>query len=381
VKRTARNLRSTGTVISRVNIARSLVALVLVLVACEPAPVPHARQTPTLTPSGDSDRSFLGGGRILFLRSTGPLYAWRSIGLLTSDGTLRTYPKRSRAFPYWDPGSRDRILMLPYGEPLVTRSLRIVGDSLVPVDAWRTVELPLPSLDGTMLAFTPIDRSFRPRYGALRLIERSTGRRSTVHGRRLVPLGWTPDGALLAVPMKAGRLVRWDPRTGATLRFGSASGPGYDSVVWDRSGHRFAANAIASHGGRSRVVVGDPYGRVTGIAWVGSGIVETPTWSPDGSRIAFIVRGPGRQGHRRSRLHVFDLTLRIDSVVADPVSDTFWASWSPDGAWLMVDDWTRDRWLLVAADGERIVPYPWLGSFPRWCCPSSPPISVSIPVS
>jgi dipeptidyl aminopeptidase/acylaminoacyl peptidase len=381
VRRTAGNLRSTGAVISRVNVARSLVALVLVLVACEPAPVPHAPQTPTLTPSGDSDRSFLGGGRILFLRSTGPLYAWRSIGLLTPDGTLRTYPKRSRAFPYWDPGSRDLILMLPYGEPLVARSLRIVGDRLVPVDAWRTEELPLPSLDGTMLAFTPIDRSGRPRYGALRLIERSTGRRSTVHGRRLVPLGWTPDGALLAVPVKGGRLVRWDPRTGATLRFGSAAGPGYDSVVWDRSGHRFAANAIASHGGRSSIVVGDLDGRVTTIAWVGTGIVETPTWSPDGSRIAFIVRPPGRQGHRRSRLHVFDLTLGIDAVVADRVSDTFWASWSPDGAWLLVDDWTRDRWLFVGADGDRIVPYPWLGSSPRWCCPSSPPISVPIPVS
>jgi hypothetical protein len=80
-------------------------------------------------------------------------------------------------------------------------------------------------------------------------------------------------------------------------------------------------------------------------------------------------------------LHVFDLTVGFDTVVADPVSDTFWASWSPDGAWLLVDDWTRDRWLFVAADGDRIVPYPWLGSFPRWCCPSSPPISVPIPVS
>jgi dipeptidyl aminopeptidase/acylaminoacyl peptidase len=364
-----------------VNVARSLVAVVLVLVACEPAPVPHAPLAPTLTPSGHSDRTFPGAGRILFLRSAGPLYAWRSIGLLTPDGTLRTYPKGSRAFPYWDPKSPGRILMLPYGEPLVARSLRIDGDSLVPVNAWRTVELPLPSLDGKTLAFTPIDRSGRPRYGVLRLIERSTGRRSTVRGRRLVPLGWTPDEALLAVPVKGGRLVRWDPRAGATFPFGSASGPGYDSVVWDRSGHRFAADAIASHGGRSSVVVGDLHGRVTGIAWVGSGIVETPTWSPDGSRIAFIVRGAGRLRHRRSRLHVFDLTREIDTVVADPVSDTFWASWSPDGAWLLVDDWTRDRWLFVALDGDRIVPSPWLGSFPRWCCPSSPPISVPIPVS
>jgi dipeptidyl aminopeptidase/acylaminoacyl peptidase len=363
------------------SVVRMLGALLLVLLACEPAPAPEAPSHTTPHLSGDRDRAFPGGGRVLFLRSAGPGYAWRSVGVLTPDGTLHSYARGPHAFPYWDPTSPDRIHDAPYGEPLLARSLRIVRDSLVPVNAWRTVELPLPSLDGTMLAFTPTDRSGRPRYGVLRLIERSTGRRSTVHGRRLVPLGWTPDRALLAVPVEGGRLVRWDPRTGATLRFGPASGPGFDSVVWDRSGHRFAANAIASHGGRSRVVVGDPYGRVIGIAWVGPGIVETPTWSPDGSRIAFIVRGPGRQGHRRSRLHVFDLTLGIDSVVADPVSDTFWASWSPDGAWLLVDDWTRDRWLLVVADGDRILPYPWLGSFPRWCCPSSPPISVPIPVS
>jgi dipeptidyl aminopeptidase/acylaminoacyl peptidase len=196
-----------------------------------------------------------------------------------------------------------------------------------------------------------------------------------------VPLGWTPDGTLLAVPVDGGRLVRWEPRRGTTVRFGSASAPAYENVVWDPSGHDFAANAIGSHVGRSSVVIGDLYGRATGIAWVGSGIVETPTWSPDGSRLAFIVRGFGRQDHRRSSLHVFDLTLGIDTVVADRVSDTFWASWSPDGAWLLVDDWTRERWLFVAADGDRIVPYPWLGYFPRWCCPSSPPISVPIPVS
>jgi hypothetical protein len=78
---------------------------------------------------------------------------------------------------------------------------------------------------------------------------------------------------------------------------------------------------------------------------------------------------------------VYDVVTDRDRVIARPVSDAFWAAWSPDGHWLVMDDWTRERWLFVAADGSRRIAYRWLGYFPRWCCPSSPPISVPIPVS
>jgi hypothetical protein len=64
----------------------------------------------------------------------------------------------------------------------------------------------------------------------------------------------------------------------------------------------------------------------------------------------------------------------LRAVVATHISDIWWASWSPDGRWLLVDDWTRDRWLFLARDGSQRISYPRLGDNPIWCCPSSPPI-------
>jgi hypothetical protein len=294
---------------------------------------------------------------------------------------MQSYPRGPHSFPYWDPARPDRILMLPYGEPPVTRSLRLVGDSLRLEGSWHTAEIwTFPSLDGNAIVFVPVDRSGRQRTGALRLIDRQTGETRTVPTGGLVPIGWTPSRALIASPSTGGRRVRWNPWTGTSVPFGPRRQPA--EIVWAPTGDRYAG-AIPGSPGESRgfVAIGTPRGRVTDRVPIGRRWLEMPTWSPDGTRIAFIVRGAGRQGHRRSALHVYDLTLGIDLVVAKPVSDASWASWSPDGRWLLVDDWTRDRWLFVAAAGDARFPFPWLGAYPRWCCPSSPPVSTPIPVS
>jgi hypothetical protein len=360
---------------------RAVVMLVVPLIACEPAPSPPAERVdePTTGAPTERDLSFPGGGRILFLRARGPEYDSGAIGLVEADGTVRGYP-RHNAFPYWDPVAADRLLLLPGGPPTRTISSEIEGDELRRLNSWHSSELPVyPSLDGRSIAFTPVDRSGRPRRRVLRLVDRTTGITRTVPSSGLAPLTWTPGHELLAAPWRGGHIVRWDPLTGASSPFGPGD---LSDVVWDADGRTFASAIGGRVGGADGVVViGEASGKVITRVPVGRRWVETPTWSPDGMRIAFIVRGPGPRGHRRASLHVYDLATRTDSVVANPVSDAFWAAWSPDGRWLLLDDWTRDRWLFVAADGHTRLPYPWLGHFPRWCCPSSPPVSVQIPVS
>lgn len=365
-------------------LSRLPAALVFLLViACEavsapPLPSERVSALPTVA-RGGRGLSFPGGGRILFVPSRAPGYTGHGIGILEAGGSVRRFPADRFTFPYWDPAASDRLLTLSYGPRPEARSFEIASDSLRLVGSWRTSELlTFPSPDGETIAYTPIGRSGHPRTGSLRLVDRLTGTTRTISSGGLVPLDWTPGGTLLAASQSAGELVMWDPVTGATTPFGSSR---LSSFNWAPGGSRFAA--VIARGGqdpRGAVVIGGPHGRVLDRISVGRRWLEMATWSPDGGRIAFIVRGPGRTGHRTASLHVYDVARRIDSVVARRVSDAFWASWSPDGRWLLVADWTRTRWLFVAADGSERLPYPWLGNFPRWCCPSSP-TWVQIPVS
>jgi WD40 repeat protein len=149
---------------------------------------------------------------------------------------------------------------------------------------------------------------------------------------------WSPDGKTIAVAASNSGILLVDAHTGATHpRY-----PGFavSSLAW--SPHGAFASTDGVEGGFIRVVdshgtktfpVGDftdpNYGEVAGIA---SNLV----WSPDGSKLAFLLSGvesgTGFFAWQIGPIRIIDLrTRRIRSVPA--ASSDF--AWSPDGRYFI----------------------------------------------
>ncbi len=333
---------------------------------------------------GDRERapSFPGGGRIHYVPGSATGYI-RGIGIVGSHGRVLTFPAADGTFPYWDPSPRADILVIDsQSRRQGATSYLIAGDTLQELDSWRLDGGPFAvfARDGRWIAEQAFNRRGRMKEEVIRIIDRATGEVST-HRTGLTPLAWAPDGRLLAAPWGGGDVMLWDPQTGRTTPLVGRSSPDLGEIIWSPDERMFAARVyLGGKGARHAIAVGTIEGDLVVVSRHGTRWVEIPTWSPDGRRIAFIVRGPKPDGHRHSELFTYDVVSERKTVVAGDVSDAFWASWSPDGEWLLLDDWTRHRWLFVAADGSQQITYPRLGHFPRWCCPSSPPIEVHIPV-
>lgn len=74
-------------------------------------------------------------------------------------------------------------------------------------------------------------------------------------------------------------------------------------------------------------------------------------WSPDGSRIAFAVRGPGGS----SSIRIIDLDSRTERELSPPGARDAQPTWSPDGTHLVISGATSDGepdLYLLAADGS-----------------------------
>jgi Tol biopolymer transport system component len=90
----------------------------------------------------------------------------------------------------------------------------------------------------------------------------------------------------------------------------------------------------------------------------------SPTWSPDGSRIAF-----ARQGNTNSRLHVVNADGSGSKPLTRPLGSVRDPVWSPDGRSIAFD--ADDRFYTVHADGSPLKPLvsgpPGSGwGFPSW---------------
>jgi hypothetical protein len=100
-----------------------------------------------------------------------------------------------------------------------------------------------------------------------------------------------------------------------------------------------------------------------GLTGVGSPEIGSPAWSPDGTRLAWVVGGQfGEDTARRYAVVIFDLAARTTRLLHPytPVQRGPWppaAAWSPDGRWLAFVAWAEKAdeegvW-VVQVDGAR----------------------------
>jgi Tol biopolymer transport system component len=239
-------------------------------------------------------------------------------------------------FPIWSPD--DRWIYFSSGTP-VTREM----------DVWRiavaggTPER-LTRLNSDVASLTPIDDrtilfvshdpdgsgpwlwSLDPERKLTRRIsfgvERYTSLAATPDGRRLVATVANPAATLWTVPIPAAGVAE------------EADAKTFPLSTADSGAPRFGGNSLFY---LSSLGAGDGVWRVDqGPAmeiWKGSdgGVLASPAPSPDGRRIAIVMRRNGTP-----RLHLLAADGGDLQTLADAVTVQGGASWSPDGKWIAV---------------------------------------------
>jgi hypothetical protein len=326
---------------------------------------------------------FPGGGRILFTRGT-PGSSSEGFGVVESNGTIFTL-STTTADAYFDPLRPGGILVKPVEakHPSI-RSLRVVDGGWKRTRPWR--EGPdyysRVSPDGRLIAYHVFVTHGRDRRETK--ILRVADRRGVVWQApfRSLPgsVSWTPDGAVIAASARG--MVAWDFRTGSVRPFldrgqidslvtwGTEVDADASQVSWSHDGRYFSIPVSWEGDGKYRygVAVATASGKLLSLLHVGAGV-----WSPAAPEIAYVASGIR---HDRYRLYVYNALTHRRTLTRDDVPREEWVAWSPKGKWMLLSDWRANRWLFVSRDG-RTIPYPWLGSSPRWAAPG---VEVTMPV-
>jgi Tol biopolymer transport system component len=165
------------------------------------------------------------------------------------------------------------------------------------------------------------------------------------------PLSWSPDGSQLAFASDASSVsfVDADGRNQGTLHWSPGDGEHYATSItgfaWSPDSRAIAVAVTTGYhygGYRSELVVNQGRSRTV---YTG-GIIGGPSWSPDGSRIAF-------SEWTTRKAYVIDVKGSNVRVVLDLATQPVW---SPDGkrlAYVLLDEGRQSVGLAVAAaDGS-----------------------------
>jgi Tol biopolymer transport system component len=213
---------------------------------------------------------------------------------------------------------------------------------------------PLPSPDGRWVAFARSSCCVGG-YGQVVMIAPAAGgaARELVPDRAF-PLAWSPDGRWLYVDAsfgaERGGVYRVDPATGARERVTTSVGSFFSPAP---DGRRFVLSAGDYHVSLSMFVGEVGATPLTPLAGTLGPLVYNPQWSPDGARIAFLVRGGADvAGLYTIRPDGADLRRLVPGNVVTGMR------WSPDGGAIALTLWDttstpagQEDVYRIAADG------------------------------
>jgi len=227
------------------------------------------------------------------------------------------------------------------------------------------------SPDGKYLAFTS-SRPGKARGDQVWLLDRSGGeaQQLTDLKGRLQSYEWSPDGKRLA-------LVVGDPDPDADPPAGDAASGGAQAggggrgrvpkpIVIDRYKYKQDGQGYLLSGRHSYIYLFDLESKKLDRLTSGKADESSPSWSPDGTRIAFMSnRNPDPDREPSSQLFVVDARPGSTEKALSPITSRGGrgrAEWSPDTKWIAFLEGDDKRWgaygmehlTLVASDGTRV---------------------------
>jgi dipeptidyl aminopeptidase/acylaminoacyl peptidase len=227
------------------------------------------------------------------------------------------------------------------------------------------------SPDGKYLAFTS-SRPGKARGNQVWLLDRSGGeaQQLTEVKGRLQGYEWSPDGKRLA-------LVVGDPdpdaeppvgegAAGAGAGQGGGRGKAPKPIVIDRYKYKQDGQGYLLSGRHSYVYLFDLESKKLDRLTTGKADESSPSWSPDGTRIAFMSnRNPDPDREPSSQLFVADAKPASAEKALSPIASRGGRGkpeWSPDAKWIAFLEGDDKKWgaygmehlTLAASDGSRV---------------------------
>jgi Tol biopolymer transport system component len=257
--------------------------------------------------------------------------------------TIRQLGNEGKFFPYRYGQAVWAYIASRYGDAVLGRMLRGIGprtnDAEEVIKAVLQVDPAALSKDWhaaikQAYASSETGKKDAADYGAAMVTEKEQG------GRLNIGPALSPDGERLAFlserQLFSVELFVQDARSGKVTKQLSRSvvDPHLESLQfinsagsWDRAGQRFALGAVVK--GRAALLVLDARSakKLAEVPFEKLGEIQTPTFSPDGRRVAFTALSGGF-----TDLFVYDLGTKALRRLTDDAFADLQPSWSPDGA-------------------------------------------------